>query len=328
RGGFYDALVDQTWLWDGSDWSELEPVTRPSPRSRLSLTWDSNRHRAVLFGGEIGQSTPDAETWEFDGSAWIQFSPGTHPPAQTGAAFAYDAFNQECVLFGNDETWTWDGSVWTQHTPGMHPLGDACMAFDPVNQETVLLTDATLETWTWDGAAWTQLFPSNPPFAALFIDSDMVYDAVRNECVTLIWDDMDVHTYTWDGTDWSHVVTGGPVFNGAMAFDPGSGHVLYFGGTGAAIGYEADALWVWNGSEWSSSRVYESGGPHAKSLAGMTPINDGVMMFGGIMQYTYRDAETWIFRNTPDVPALDFIGIAVLLIGIGGILIIRRTPML
>jgi hypothetical protein len=84
-GMAYDAANDQvtlfggrrfndTWTWDGADWTDrTQPhSTRPYPRSDLGLAYDAGHSQVLLFGGCCG------DTWTWDGSAWTQ-----HPAAST-----------------------------------------------------------------------------------------------------------------------------------------------------------------------------------------------------------------------------------------------------
>lgn len=57
--------LNDTWQYDGSSWTQIN-IFGPSPREYFGMTYDSNRDKIVLFGGEntalIGAN---GETWEF-----------------------------------------------------------------------------------------------------------------------------------------------------------------------------------------------------------------------------------------------------------------------
>jgi hypothetical protein len=71
-GGQSDTLIgapnrDDTWEWDGNDWTERFPASRPSPRQYHDMVFDAARQRVVLFGGRESY-LPDTfsdETWEY-----------------------------------------------------------------------------------------------------------------------------------------------------------------------------------------------------------------------------------------------------------------------
>jgi Galactose oxidase, central domain len=48
-----NALVNDTWEWDGENWTQYEDIG-PSPRSRHAMAYDAKRERVVLFGGSAG----------------------------------------------------------------------------------------------------------------------------------------------------------------------------------------------------------------------------------------------------------------------------------
>ena len=66
--GANDALLQDTWAWDGDGW-ELLSDTGPGPRAMGYLAYDSVRDRIVLFG-PYGTNASLVDTWEFDGASW------------------------------------------------------------------------------------------------------------------------------------------------------------------------------------------------------------------------------------------------------------------
>ncbi len=102
-------LLNDTWEWDGSEWSQIEPAGQsPEARGLHALTYDPTRSRVVLFGG-----LPDDlllrrldDTWEWDGAAWTESEPDlAAPAARSGHALAYEGASRRVLLFGG-----YDGS--------------------------------------------------------------------------------------------------------------------------------------------------------------------------------------------------------------------------
>lgn len=61
--------LDDTWLWDGVQWSQAT-VPGPSNRSHHAMTYDPIRKKVILFGG-FGENEKDlGDTWEWDGTRW------------------------------------------------------------------------------------------------------------------------------------------------------------------------------------------------------------------------------------------------------------------
>jgi hypothetical protein len=64
--------ADGTWDWNGTTWTQLSPALSPPGRVYGSLSYDSMRHRIVLFAGSSNGSETSfpAATWSWDGSTW------------------------------------------------------------------------------------------------------------------------------------------------------------------------------------------------------------------------------------------------------------------
>ena len=54
--------LDDTWEWDGTQWTQQLPLLSPPGRSRHGMVFDAARQRTVLFGGHSGSATY-ADTW-------------------------------------------------------------------------------------------------------------------------------------------------------------------------------------------------------------------------------------------------------------------------
>ena len=85
--------LSDTWTYDGNAWTQIN-VFGPSPRENFGMTYDSNRDRIVLFGGQnVSILGANGETWEFgsplrpvvvqtsgDGLVYYDASPGRPVP--------------------------------------------------------------------------------------------------------------------------------------------------------------------------------------------------------------------------------------------------------
>ena len=87
----------------------------PGPRASHAMTFDSQRGRTVLFGGDSGNAVL-GDTWEWDGSFWTQMD-DSGPGPRADHAMVYDSARQVSILFGGrdtgqtlfGDTWQWDG---------------------------------------------------------------------------------------------------------------------------------------------------------------------------------------------------------------------------
>lgn len=179
-------VLNDTWLWDGSSWSNVYPRNPPAAREGGSMIFDSAQGVVVLFGGSIVQAFAN-DTWLWDGSNWTQENPQNSPPRRQVAAMAYDSVNNQTVLFGGvigvvsdeeiqtslgNDTWIWDGSNWTQQHPQTSPPGgeSVVMAFDSTHDQAILLdtvepndTSLVSTMWSWYGGPTVVAPPPPPP---------------------------------------------------------------------------------------------------------------------------------------------------------------------
>jgi hypothetical protein len=162
-----DVLPSQTWSWDGSTWSRLQPKTMPADRFGVNFAYDAAIDRTVLFGGYVRSSGSQSnDLWTWDGATWVRQYPSTTPPPDlANAAIGYDGTHKNIVLLFRSgkfdvETWTWDGQNWTARHPSAVPLARVQyqMAWDEATAQLVLFDIVTFpqppQTWIWTGSNW------------------------------------------------------------------------------------------------------------------------------------------------------------------------------
>ena len=64
------TLRDDTWLWDGSQWNQLE-VEGPPARVHPAMAFDVMHGKVVMTGGSNAPAKTLADTWEWDGQSWV-----------------------------------------------------------------------------------------------------------------------------------------------------------------------------------------------------------------------------------------------------------------
>jgi len=70
-----DGALNDTWAWDGTNWTQLQPTTSPSPRVEFGMAYDDVSKKIVVFGGrDTLNGTPNAETWTLHRpwTGWVQ----------------------------------------------------------------------------------------------------------------------------------------------------------------------------------------------------------------------------------------------------------------
>ena len=175
-GGPATGSPADTWIWDGTDWTQAQPVHAPSARINTMMANDPVRGRVVLFGGAIDNVNQN-DTWEWDGTDWTQISPTISPPERCLHQMIFDG-NAIVMNGGNgitssflDDTWTYDGTTWTQATTVFTPPARwmSTMMYDSVLGRVVMFggLDASEsginDTWEWNGSQWRQRAPLTSP---------------------------------------------------------------------------------------------------------------------------------------------------------------------
>ena len=106
---------NDTWEWDGANWSMASPSTSPSARVYASAAVANGK--LIMFGGEAA-AQPLGDTWSWDGTNWTELQPTASPSARGYAQMG--SLRDTPVLFGGADaqdnvladTWTWTGTTW------------------------------------------------------------------------------------------------------------------------------------------------------------------------------------------------------------------------
>ncbi|MEM7603971.1 MAG: kelch repeat-containing protein [Myxococcota bacterium] len=174
-GGEDGDLLNETWVHNGSDWSQLTPSTSPSARAHHGMAYDVRRQVVVLYGGEAADGSALRDTWEFDGTAWSQVA--SDGPSIEGR-LVYDIAGERMLLFGgsgrraSDALWSYDVAGWTRiMDEGPEPRLGAAVAYEPEIGGLVVRGggdrapgDSFEDTWLYrDG--WTEISSRRTPEA-------------------------------------------------------------------------------------------------------------------------------------------------------------------
>jgi uncharacterized protein (TIGR03437 family) len=249
------GYLNDTWVWNGANWTQRSPKTAPPARFAHAMAFDSARGQVVLFGGTSAGLFGD--TWVWDGTNWSQRSPQSTPTARSLAAMTDDSGNGRVVLFGGNnngallnDTWLWDGSNWISQSPQSSPPAreGAGMAYDAYHHEALLFGGGVFhfngltpvfsdlnETWAWNGSQWTQRSTTGPSARDSYA---FAYDLAHDRVVlfggasaaapnAVISGD----TWTWRGAPLPSPSISGAVsasdFGGAASIAPGSWIEIY-----------------------------------------------------------------------------------------------------
>ena len=256
-GSSNGTTFDDTWTWDGENWTQQNPPTSPGALSAARLAANPATHNLLLVGG------PNAalETWSWDGQTWTHLHPQTSPSIGTTWGMVTDRATGRIVLVTDGpqsmDTWTWDGSTWMKVPSATAPprrLG-VDLAYDAARRQVILFGGSSFsaaplhDMWTWDGTTWTQRTPRCVP-SGDFSNVVMAGDDAHGT-VVLLRGDPEGFTWLWAGEAWTPVLPASragarPI--GPMAYDAARGRVLSFGGTWSQ--YQGNT-WTWDGSSWT-----------------------------------------------------------------------------
>ena len=111
--GGIGGVYNDTWTWDGAEWTKLTTSPSAPPTTTGSLAYDPTSGKMILLGGF---STDEIATvWTWDGSEWTLSPTATALPERFAAAMAYDPRLDRILLFGGlnshavpfDDTWSY-----------------------------------------------------------------------------------------------------------------------------------------------------------------------------------------------------------------------------
>ena len=188
------SVNDDTWEWNGSQWTNPGPATRPSPRAQFAMAFDRSRGVTVVFGGVAANNGYLADLWEWDGTNWLQRAAATPLGARAYSLAAFDPIHGNVLVHGglsqlpngatiHNDTWAWNGTSWSQYQPPMPPPYDVqgAMVTD-LHRGRVILYGGGAGTLTreWDGANWTII---GPPLPGSRIGHGMAYDTAGRRTV-------------------------------------------------------------------------------------------------------------------------------------------------
>lgn len=279
----WSVRPNETWIWNGANWSLRTTTSAPAARLGHAMAYDSLRGVVVLFGGVGANYGVFNDTWEFDGADWIQRQPAVNATGVCRTAMAYDRTRGRCVLFGgnrnniggaggvwnlSNETWEWDGVNWLQRTPAVAPSArvDHFMVWDPLRQRVTLGTGFPVavgnwnpirDHWEWDGSNWTIrgccTFGSAYG-ATAFSDLDRAIWAVYGGSINGI---MELRGCCWS-PGWNTTPPTPPALVKASSFyDTWRGVGVLVGGLTDWVVYaNSDQTWVYGPPQPSTSVVY------------------------------------------------------------------------
>lgn len=221
-GSSTQGVLNDTWTWNGTTWTQQTPTTSPFGRFSIESAYIGS-NTVVMFGGQ-NLLYNLLETWTWNGSTrvWTQIpvANGAGPAARTGHMFAGDT-STTALLFGGQGTNSQFNDTWTYTT----------------------------------AAGWTQVNPANGVSPSVRSNATLSYDATNNIWVMFGGENEynylpETWTYTAGGGWVQRAINAGPSgrIGAQMAYDATSAKTILFGGLNATTNYPANDTWSFNGS--------------------------------------------------------------------------------
>ncbi len=118
---FWASVLD-SWVWNGSNWTEMSPQASPPPLANSSVAYDTSSDQTLLFGG-MGSSGLSAETWLWEAETleapvsitWLATLDGNNLIESTTLAVTVND-----TMGG---TWDLDATIGSDPTSGSHTIG-------------------------------------------------------------------------------------------------------------------------------------------------------------------------------------------------------------
>ncbi len=318
---------NQTWLWNGADWSQAVTPTSPTPRYVAGMAYDSSRSQQVLFGGATPSAQLLGDTWTESltfTQSWVSlYAPALPGPSARYAAASSTDSGGNLFLFGGsngsavmNDTYGWIGNQWVLYDVSGPPARmQAAMALDTVHNRIVLFggnstaTGVNLlgDTWSWDGYSWTSIVGAAGPSARSW--PAMAFDPNRGKTVLFGGSTAGGSandTWLYDGSIWTNAAPASPPpirFGAAMVYDQAHGQILMFGGQDSGTRY--NDTWVWDGASWTQKTPANSPSGRVAAAIAYDPQRGRVILTGGFgasgsLNDTWSwDGSNWTQLNIP-----------------------------
>ncbi len=287
----------------------------PSARSYISLAYDVESGRVILFGGQTGDyaeaASYNGETWSYDFTAnrWLLMQPAAAPTARAASELAYDSESDRVILFGgcvgpsferwgSGATWAYDynTNTWMEMAKGPNRHVGPRLAYDSESDRVILFGGYDMndffynDTWAYDfnTDTWKEMKPKDSPPGRNY--QAMTYDSKADR--VLVWGglnisgsapvDESIWAYDYNSNSWQEIKPVEPYPKGreypAMVYDPAADRTILFGGN---IGGDETWSYDYNLNTWTKQEPVTT--PEKTSRHAMAYAADAnrIILFGG-----------------------------------------------
>ncbi len=297
--GLNRTYYQDTWEWDGENWTQLFPAHNPDGPIAAKMVYHNTRQTCVW----VNRLT----TWEWNGIDWSEIEVEPISPTRSHYDVEYCPLNDAIILFGGDQfsdTWFFDGTDWFEIFPDyqMEARQFHKMTYDPDTEKVILYSgveypsDDAGNMFSWDGTDWTPVIdPVRPPAC----DGPALAGGIDEIGVIMFGGTRGAHkeldeTWRFRGGIWTQLFpdVSPPARQWHyMAGNYNRNQVILFGGEDTDI-YFFDT-WVWDGENWIEQ--FPSAFPPSPAFSAMVydGCRDEVVLFGGGRSVVSNDTWVW-----------------------------------
>jgi hypothetical protein len=303
------ALGD-TWIWDGANWTQIRQfgafgnLGAPTPRFAASMAFDPDTGDVVMFGGRDAAGHFLNETWVLSFNfievlhrsffEWSRQSTPTSPPGRAQATMEFDP-NTRAVLMSTgvnaaqnfQDTWAFTPSpaTWTQN--GAAPLA-------PFRSQSAMAQCGVRFSCSVTNGRLSCPLVAGPSQILLFGGSNG----------GILGDTWDFENGAWTGPIATQTQPSARFAHG-MAYHPGSGLTILYGGQGNSIQSDTWAAQCFDPSLHGTptwAQLTPAHNPGLRAFHGMAtgPSGNTVVVFGGLKLSggsLAQSNETWVYGN-------------------------------
>ena len=309
-------LRQDTFVWDGATWTQLQLTNPPPPRAAPAMSYvppiGADAGRFVVIGGQ-GGSAALADAWELlDGSAGWRAQIGAPPAGTPGSGYpsaAFDRVRQQLVVVVpgvpgmpvQNHTWTYTPQQgWLRITAANLPaVTFPALATDDTGQVIAIARAAgnpnRMTALAWTGADWQSMPDARPSGGARVAAS--AYDSLRGRTVIL---DQLRGVLEWTGTGFvggAHAQQPAHRHAAGLVYVSGCRETLVYGGALNASSPPAGAASVYDGTKWTTAPGTPPPARYEHAMA-YDEEHGAVFVFGGrTAEATGEVDELWMWTG-------------------------------
>ena len=309
------GVSNDTWIWDGTDWTEMELQRSAGSIFGYGMAHDQSRNQTIIYGGfgfEESQST-----YRLTDERWAAIGTTGFPGPRTQFVLQPALSDDHLLFFGGQDALDFFADFWrlkdlewerelVEGTPTV--CASPVAARDPQRNRLVILCSSS-RTYEFDGEKLELKESKDNPKSRLF--SMMHWDPVSRRVIMYGGiDDFGSYlneTWAWDGSQWKKLDLKRdqrpPARMLATTFvDPTSNRIVLAGGLGYPdlnSDFERyEDQWQFDGSKWVEMNPSQKLPQRYGAQVAVDPENQRVLVFGGKSKTEAYLNDMWMWNGS------------------------------